>query len=451
MPDQVKKTLTVQVDIKGKKDLIDARTAMDRLNDAINEYRRKTKNLHGAALKTTEQYILKLRDQKAAVKDLMDAEKKQAKEREDALKKEAQLLEERQRKIEQRAKAARMKTAMSSLSERNRQRSFWSAPSLSRAWRERVSPTAKLQRTLQEQQALEEEGLKLSIEGETEEERKAGAEQAASAGKAADAASKKLGAVSIINSVYGTAKKMAGEFNSMLKSTTGMSLSIKDAFHDVLQSVVKMLDMRTGMATYNMGTSLITNAQARQTQLKYGFTGGQAYAFTQTASMLGISGDEDLAYMNPRQRQVFQTLMQKQEQWYTKLESSGVLEDIQQMQIDFAMFKQEIGVEFLDWIAKNKETIMTVLKGMFNILKMIVQALSAVFSLFGVKSSDTSFGYNSTALSDAVAAGTAATTNNKNVNVSMRNNVNGVFNQKEMEDFLNERLNTTFRAAALAM
>ena len=200
-----------------------------------------------------------------------------------------------------------------------------------------------------------------------------------------------------------------------------------------------------------MGTSLITNSQARQTQLKYGFTAGQTYAFTQASSMLGIRNDEDLAYMNPKQRQVFQTLMQKQEQWYAKLEASGVLEDIQQMQIDFAMFKQEIGVEFLDWIGKNKETIMTVLKGMFNVLKVIVQVLSTVFSLFGIKAPDMSFGYNSTALSDAVAAGTATTTNNKNVNVSMRNNVNGMFNQKEMEDFLNERLNTTFRAAALAM
>ena len=237
----------------------------------------------------------------------------------------------------------------------------------------------------------------------------------------------------------------------MLKSTTGMSLSIKDAFHDILQNAAAIIDIRSGMATYSMGSSLIMNSQARRTQLKYGLTSGQTYAFTQAAGLLGIQTDEDLAYMNPRQREALQTIMKKQEAWYSKLESSGVLENIQQMQLDFALFKQEMAVEFLDWVAKNKDTIMGVLKGMFNILKGIVQILSKVFSMFGISYSESSFGYNSTALSDAVAAGTATTTNNKNVNVSMRNNVNGVFNQREMEEFLNERLNTTFRAAAAAM
>lgn len=451
MPDQVKKNLIVQVDIKGKKELVDARTAVDRLSDSINEYRRKTKSLHGAALKSTEAYILKLRDQRDAVKNLMAEEKKQAKEREDALKREAELLEKRQRKLEAQAKAASMKAAMGSLAAKRQRQDFWINPSLSRAWRERMSPVTKLRNQLEEQRALEEEGLKLSIEGETEEERKAGATQAAAAGKAADAAAKKLGVVGVMSAIYGSVKKMAGEFNSMLKSTTGMSLSIKDAFHDILQNAAAIIDTRSGMATYSMGTSLIMNSQARRTQLKYGLTSGQTYAFTQAAGLLGIQTDEDLAYMNPRQREALQTIMQKQEAWYSKLESSGVLENIQQMQLDFALFKQEMAVEFLDWVAKNKDTIMGVLKGMFNILKGIVQILSKVFSMFGISYSESSFGYNSTALSDAVAAGTATTTNNKNVNVSMRNNVNGVFNQREMEEFLNERLNTTFRAAAAAM
>lgn len=447
MPDEVKKRLTVEVDIKGKKDLVDARTAVDRLSDAISEYRKKSKNLHGAAKTSTEKYTNKLRDQLDAVKKIMDAENKREKAAEENARKEAKREEEKARRLEELARKAKMRTATTELAAKRQRQDFWQAPSFSRAWKE-LNPVTKLRSTLADQRALEEEGLRLSIYGQSEEERAKGAEQAATAGKAADAAAGKLAVIGTFNAVLGTAKKIAGSFNSALKSATGISFSIKDMFSDISNTVAKMMDMKSGIATYNTGTSLITNAGARSTMLKYGLTSGQTYAFTQTSQMLGINSDEDLAYMNPRQREMFMSLMQKQEAWYAKLESSGMLESIQEMQIEFSMFKQELAVDFLDWISKNKETIMTVLKGMLEVLKFVANALGSLFSLFGSSSSSS---YSSAAMSDTAAAGTASTVNNKNVNVKMSNNVNGVFNTQEVEEFLNERLNTTFRAAAINM
>lgn len=311
-----------------------------------------------------------------------------------------------------------------------------------------MSPVTRLKSQLAEQRRLEEEGLKLSIEGETAEERASGAEQAATAGKAANAAAKKLGVISTFGAVLDISKKIAGSFNDTLKSATGISFSIKDMFGDIMNEVGAMLSMTSGIATYNTGTSLVSNANARNTMLRYGLTAGQTYAYTQTADILNIKSDEDLAYMNPRQREMFQSLMQKQEAWYAKLESSGMLENIQELQIDFAMFKQEIAVDFLDWVAKNKDTIMAVLKGMLSVLEFIGNALSSVFSLFGSSSSSR---YSSAAMSDTAAAGASSTVNNRNVNVKMSNNVNGVFNTSEVEEFLNEKLNTAFRAAAVNM
>lgn len=448
MPDQVKKRLVVEVDIKGKKDLLDARTAVDRLSDAITEYRKKTKTLHGAAKTSTENYTNKLRDQLDAVKKLMAAEQQRAKAAEDAAKKEAKQAEEKARRLAELAQRAKQRTATAELAAKRQRQDFWQAPSFSRAWRERLSPVAKLRSTLAEQRALEDEGLRLSFLGESEEERKLGADQAATAGKAADAAAKKLAVIGTFTAVLDTAKKIAGAFNSALKSATGISFSIKDMFSDVANTVSKMMSMSSGIATYNMGSSLITNAGARNTALKYGLTAGQTYAFTQTSEMLGIHSDVDLAYMNPRQREMFISLMQKQEAWYAKLESSGMLESIQELQIEFSMFKQELAVEFLDWVSKNKDTIMTVLKGMLNLLKFITNALSSVFSLFG---SNSSTSYSSAAMSDTAAAGAASIANTKNVSVKMSNNVNGVFDSQKVEEFLNERLNTTFRAAAINM
>lgn len=448
MPDQVKKRLTVEVNIKGKKDLVDARTAVDRLSDAIHEYRKKTKTLHGAAKTSTENYTNKLRDQLDAVKKLMAAEQQRAKAAEEASKKEAKQAEEHARRLEALAQHARQRTAATELAAKRQRQDFWQAPSFSRAWRERLNPVTNLRATLTEQRALQDEGLRLSFLGESEEERKFGAEQAATAGEAADAAAKKLAVIGTFTAILGTAKKIAGSFNDALKSATGISFSIKDMMSDVANNISKMLSMSSGIATYNMGSSLITNSGARNTALKYGLTSGQTYAFTQTSQMLGIQSDVDLAYMNPRQREMFMSLMQKQEAWYAKLESSGMLESIQEMQIEFSMFKQELAVEFLDWVAKNKDTIMTVLKGMFNVLQFIAGVLNSVFSLFGSNSSSS---YSSAAMSDTAAAGAGSIANTKNVSVKMSNNVNGVFNTREVEEFLNERLNTTFRAAAVNM
>ena len=178
-------------------------------------------------------------------------------------------------------------------------------------------------------------------------------------------------------------------------------------------------------------------------------TGGQAWAFNQASSALNVSGIEDLLYMNAGQRAVFVQYMQRQQQFYERLDRTGVLQNIQELQLDFKLFKEELAMNFLEWVAKNKDLILTVMQLTFNVLKGLLQVLGKVATLFGVSYDYNAYSFGSTAMSDASALNTSVS--NRNVRVTMTNNVNGVFNQPEMESFLNEKLEAAVRSAATAL
>jgi hypothetical protein len=224
-------------------------------------------------------------------------------------------------------------------------------------------------------------------------------------------------AISAATAIVNAAKKVASVFNNLSKSFLGISFSIKDAFSDVLKDVSEMTSMTKGMATYATGSSLITNSAARQTQMKYGLNDSQTYAFTQTSSLLGISSDEDLMYMNQSQKQVFTQYMQKYSSWYEQLMSSGALQDIQEMQLEFAMFKQEIAVELLQFVAQNKDTILAAAKGIISILEWVMKiATKLLGGILGTGSSSSS-----------------STANNVTVNVSYTDGGSG---SNQMESFV---------------
>lgn len=275
------------------------------------------------------------------------------------------------------------------------------------------------------------------------------------AAKEAAGASKTAGrtgaALAFLNAAAATAKSIYKSFNLAFKSVAGISLSIRENFLDILNRVSEITS-RSGMASYNIGTSLFSNADARNTQLKYGLTGRSAYAFDVTRNILNIRSDEDLLYMNKSQRSVFLAIMQKQERWYSELESSGVLRTIQEFQLDFEMFKNEMAVDVLKWFAANKETVAVVLKGTLTVLKGIMTLLAKVFTLFSIDYSGSSFGAGSTALSDAVSSASRGAVVNKHVNMTAHLNANGVLSSQELlEEYVGQTLEKVARDTAAAL
>ena len=290
----------------------------------------------------------------------------------------------------------------------------------------------KLRRELSAAEAAQKQAM-------ADESKAAGIE--AAAGKSAKGLT---GTMILLQATKAVAGAIYRSFSNSFKTVTGMSVSIKENFGDILQKVGEMTG-KSGIASYSTGTSLFTNAAARETQLRYGLSGGMAYAFDQTRSILGIKSDEDLMYMNKSQRGAFMQIMQKQSQWYDQLQSSGVLRNIQQFQLEFEMYKQEMSVGILQWVSKHKEEVLTVIHGTLAVLKGLLTMLAKLISFFGIGSPNT-YGIGSTALSDSIASGARAGVTNRSVTMTANLNANGVLSSQEaLQDYMERSLERIVR------
>lgn len=234
------------------------------------------------------------------------------------------------------------------------------------------------------------------------------------------------------------AGKLDAAFSRLGKAALNLALKpFKDLANGVMEAVSAMVDFRSGVATYSTSTSLITNAEAREQQLKYGLSASSNYAFSRAKQMLNIQSDEDLMYMNSAQRDRFLSYMDRYSAWYDEMESSGILANIQEMQLEFQELKEELAMEFLSWVAENKETIMFVIKGTFELIKGIATAVAKILAFFGAKQQDL---YSPADASDRVSAISNSNSNTTNVtiNANTTNNATGVLGSQEALDRFQE-------------
>lgn len=247
-----------------------------------------------------------------------------------------------------------------------------------------------------------------------------------------------------------------GKFNSTLYALTGISVKVSDVFKNILGDMSNFIK---AASTSDFGTSLITSSSSRSQQLRYGLTGAQNFALSQTMSMLGISGEEDLMYMNTGQRALFTNYMEKYINWYNEVSSSGVLQDIQLMQLDFKMFRQELAMDLLNWISQNKDTIMDAVKATISAAKWIAEILLNIIKffgnigtgLFGGSSSVSIDSANATMTSDRLLSGYSSTNNSKSVSISMSNTISGSGDVNSIREELNNFGDRLVKETSLAL
>lgn len=256
--------------------------------------------------------------------------------------------------------------------------------------------------------------------------------------------------------VITTLTKGFGKFNSTLYALTGISVKVSDVFKNILGDMSNFIKVAS---TSDFGTSLIANSSSRSQQLRYGLTGAQNFALSQTMSMLGISGEEDLMYMNTGQRALFTNYMEKYINWYNEVSSSGVLQDIQLMQLDFKMFRQELAMDLLNWISQNKDTIMDAVKATISAAKWIAEILLNIIKffgnigtgLFGGSSSVSIDSANATMTSDRLLSGYSSTNNSKSVSISMSNTISGSGDVNSIREELNNFGDRLVKETSLAL
>lgn len=256
--------------------------------------------------------------------------------------------------------------------------------------------------------------------------------------------------------VITTLTKGFGKFNSTLYALTGISVKVSDVFKNILGDMSNFIKTAS---TSDFGTSLIASSSSRSQQLRYGLTGAQNFALSQTMSMLGISGEEDLMYMNTGQRALFTSYMEKYINWYNEVSSSGVLQDIQLMQLDFKMFRQELAMDLLNWISQNKDTIMDAVKATISAAKWIAEILLNIIKffgnigtgLFGGSSSVSIDSANATMTSDRLLSGYSSTNNSKSVSISMSNTISGSGDVNSIREELNNFGDRLVKETSLAL
>ena len=256
--------------------------------------------------------------------------------------------------------------------------------------------------------------------------------------------------------VITTLTKGFGKFNSTLYALTGISVKVSDVFKNILGDMSNFIKTAS---TSDFGTSLIASSSSRSQQLRYGLTGAQNFALSQTMSMLGMSGEEDLMYMNTGQRALFTSYMEKYINWYNEVSSSGVLQDIQLMQLDFKMFRQELALDLLNWISQNKDTIMDAVKATISAAKWIAEILLNIIKffgnigtgLFGGSSSVSIDSANATMTSDRLLSGYSSTNNSKSVSISMSNTISGSGDVNSIREELNNFGDRLVKETSLAL
>lgn len=205
-----------------------------------------------------------------------------------------------------------------------------------------------------------------------------------------------------------------------------LGIDLKNTFKDITDNIREAFG-KQGIASYNLGSSLFTNASARESAFKFGLSSSQNYALTKTRGLLNLQSDEDLMYMNKDQKEYFNQLMKKYGDWYTKLESSGVFRSVQEMQLEFEMFKQEISYTLLEWFAENKELIMTVLKGSLEVFEKILKVVTKIASKIKVKG----LGSDSASASDNLSVIQSAKNATYNINTNSTNNISTGINSTQ--------------------
>lgn len=151
---------------------------------------------------------------------------------------------------------------------------------------------------------------------------------------------------------------------------------MEDLAKSFLQGIANVFKDAWGELKNIMQSSFMTNSTTRENMFNYGFSAAESYGFEQAKSMLGISSEEDLWYMNDMQRQKFQEVMTKYAEKYNKLSDSGFFDTMLEYQIEMEEFKKDVQLELVQFFVDNKDTIKTFMKLSMDFLKVIMQGVT---------------------------------------------------------------------------
>lgn len=233
---------------------------------------------------------------------------------------------------------------------------------------------------------------------------------------------------------------------AMQKTANIISSVFKKLFNDIKRGILEAFDPSKGIASYDMSTSLFTNAEARQRSMRYGLSAGQTYALTKTMDMLNM-GEEDLMWMNEAQKEKFNELMNKYSNLYDNMTNNGFAQGIQEAQLEIKMLKEDLKNKFLTWFSANKEAIIGSINAILSVLKGLASFVMSILNILSFGR----FSSNSSALS-ADELNNTSNYNNKQINLNQTvNNNNNINSEAEAKSLSDNITQNTLRTLAQAI
>lgn len=193
---------------------------------------------------------------------------------------------------------------------------------------------------------------------------------------------------------------------------TDFAQSLKTLFKDSWTELNNMLKW-----------SRLTNQEVRNQAFQYGFDPAQNYAFSKVSDLMGISGLEDIAYMNQQQRDKFFEKFNEYSDRYAQLYDSGFFDTLEQYNWEMEEFKEDLQYSVIEFFVNNKDTI----KAILNLLMTLAKAVTSLAGwLLGTGSRSEE---EKLAESRRILGLTTSNTTNNNSNIRINNTFNGVSQQ----------------------
>lgn len=159
------------------------------------------------------------------------------------------------------------------------------------------------------------------------------------------------------------------------KITKGLE-SLLDGFMEYIDILKGSLDKFSEMSKFSLETSLTINSDIRDQALQYGLNDAQNYALSKTQEIMGISSEEDMYTMTPAQQERFADLIGKYTSQYQEIADKDLFSTYEEYQKEMQDFKDELQMEVIEFFANNKDTIISVMDFLMNVLSDILGVIT---------------------------------------------------------------------------
>lgn len=220
--------------------------------------------------------------------------------------------------------------------------------------------------------------------------------------------------------------------------------NIKDKIESLYDNAISLIDK----ASRYSDSSKLYNSDITSLKWNYGLNSSQAYAYSKANSITGVGGMEDLWKLTSEQREFYSQMFDRYLNQYESWQENGFLQDFQNFQIEWSLFKENLEVEVVEFFMNNKDNIKSLLTSLMQFLESSLPILNGILQII---TSLTNWFFSKSSLSpsstDVISQWTNSNINNTQQHVNVENKVS--LTNSNIGDIVNESASSLFNALVM--